>query len=79
MVEKLVYSTEEAADALGVCASTVRNMCAEGKLPHIRLGTKGRRTVIPIKALNDFVDAASRARRADEVVGATVECALANP
>jgi len=59
MSEKLAYSVRETADLLGVCLQTVRNMCAEHKLPHIRIGAKGDRVLIPAKSLHEYLEKAS--------------------
>ncbi len=55
---KLAYSVPEVAEMLGVCEQTVRNMCYEHKLPHIKVGLNGGRTIIPCKALHEYLEKA---------------------
>jgi excisionase family DNA binding protein len=50
--ERLTYSVDEAASALGVNPRTVYEAIARGELPHTRVG---RRIVIGRKALDDFL------------------------
>ncbi|MCL2140303.1 MAG: helix-turn-helix domain-containing protein [Dehalococcoidia bacterium] len=54
-VKREVYSTNEAAVVLGVCAQTIRNMCNAGTLPCIKLGLKGGRTLIPARVLDNYL------------------------
>ena len=58
--EKLAFSIPETALKLGVCKTTVLNMCYERKLPHIRVGTKGGRIIIPAKALEEYLNESSK-------------------
>jgi len=48
-VEKLTYSVEEAAAALGIGRGLCYEMARDGRLPALRLGAK--RLVIPVVAL----------------------------
>jgi len=65
--EKTTFTVSEAADLLNVTGQTIRNMCRQKLLPHVRLGTKGDRIVLPAKALNEWIATASKngARAAD--------------
>lgn len=60
MTEKLVYSVTEVAGILGVCAQTVRNLCAEGRLLYIKVGAKRDRVIIPAKSISEFLGSASK-------------------
>lgn len=48
----------QAASRAAVCKSLVYGWCADGSLPHVRLGRKGSRGVIRISAedLDQFLD-----------------------
>lgn len=52
MVEKLAYTVEEAAKALGVSERTFRAMVARSE---VRVCHIGRRVVVPIEALRDLL------------------------
>ena len=69
--EKLAYSIPETAKLLGVCKTTVLNMCLrndEYRLPHIRVGIKDGRIIIPAKALYEYLEQASlKPKSADEI------------
>jgi excisionase family DNA binding protein len=41
---RLAYSPQEAADALGLCLNTVYNLIHNGKLPYVKIN---RRLLIP--------------------------------
>ncbi|QEL17404.1 helix-turn-helix domain-containing protein [Limnoglobus roseus] len=41
-------SVKQAALAIGVCESLIRDWCADGMLPHYRVGRKGKRGKILI-------------------------------
>jgi excisionase family DNA binding protein len=58
--EKWAFSIPETALKLGVCKTTVLNIIYEGKLRYIRVGTKGGRIIIPVKALEEYLDEASK-------------------
>lgn len=51
-VERLLYTTEEAASALGVGATKVKEMIRTGELRSLKIGSLRR---ITVTALNDFV------------------------
>lgn len=53
-MQKLGYSPEEVAQALGLHLNTVRKMLRGGKLPSVRFGA---RYVIPAKALEELLEA----------------------
>jgi len=55
-VEKIVFSVSEVAEMLDISGRTVLNMCNQHKMPHVRLGTKGDRVVIPKKALYEWLE-----------------------
>jgi len=60
---KLAYSIPEVARKLGTCKTTVLNMCLrtdEHRLPHIRVGAKGGRIIIPVKQLEEYLANASK-------------------
>ncbi|MFD1443004.1 helix-turn-helix domain-containing protein [Thermoactinomyces vulgaris] len=52
-VEPLVYTVKQAAKALNISQTTCYELIREGKLPHLKLG--GRK-LIPIKALEEFIE-----------------------
>jgi excisionase family DNA binding protein len=58
----LTVSTEEAADLLGVCPRTVRNLTKRGELPAVRLGSCVRYSR---EYLIDFVRQGSRQESTD--------------
>lgn len=51
-VERLLYTPEEAALALGISRSTLYLLLSDGRLPSVRLGTRRR---IEAEALRRFV------------------------
>jgi excisionase family DNA binding protein len=52
-VESLVYSVNQAAEALQVCTNTIRNLIRRGELPASRVGD---RVMIKRQALTAFLD-----------------------
>ena len=54
--ERMTLSIEEAAARLGISRALAYELVRRGELPRLRLG---RRIVIPLKALEEFVDAAT--------------------
>ena len=54
--ERMTMSVEEAAVRLGISRALAYELVRRGELPRLRLG---RRIVIPLKALEEFVDAAT--------------------
>jgi excisionase family DNA binding protein len=59
MNNKLLLSVEEAADALSLGRSKLFELIASGELESF---TIGRRRVIPLQALSDFVERQRRER-----------------
>ena len=57
--ERMTLSIEEAAVRLGISRALAYELVRRGELPRLRLG---RRIVIPLKALEEFVEAATVAR-----------------
>jgi excisionase family DNA binding protein len=55
--ERLTYSVEEAAIALGLSRAGCYEAVARGEVPHLRIG---RRILIPRSALQRLVDSAGR-------------------
>jgi excisionase family DNA binding protein len=53
---RLTLTVEEAAQLLGISRALGYELVARGELPHVRLG---RRIVVPRRALDDLLDAAS--------------------
>ena len=52
----LVLSVQEAAEALGICDRTLRDMTKAGRVPHVRLGCSKRgRVVYPVVALQEWL------------------------
>lgn len=56
----LLVSVEEAATALGIGRSKAYELIASGELPFMRIG---RRTLVPTKALSEWVDRQASATR----------------
>lgn len=56
----LLVSVEEAAAALGIGRSKAYELIASGQLPFMRIG---RRTLVPTKALSEWVDRLASATR----------------
>lgn len=52
-VERLLYTPEEAALALGISRSTLYLFLSDGRLPSVRVGTRRR---ITAQALQRFVE-----------------------
>ncbi len=52
--KRLVFSVREAAAVLGIGKDLCYELIGRGELPHLRLG---KRVVVPIRALTEFVDA----------------------
>ena len=63
MVEKLVYTVEEAAQLLGISRATAYNLVAQGKLPAIRISE--RRLIIPKLAIANLLSEAGKSGRPD--------------
>ena len=57
MEERLTLTIEEAAVLLGISRGLAYELASRGELPALRLG---RRLVIPRKALEEFLEVASR-------------------
>jgi excisionase family DNA binding protein len=57
--ERMTLSIEEAAVRLGISRALAYELVRRGELPRLRLG---RRIVIPLKALEEFVESATVAR-----------------
>ena len=57
-VERLTLSVEEAAVLLGISRALAYNLVRRGELPRLQLG---RRVVVPRRALENFVAAATEA------------------
>jgi len=53
MPERLAVTVPEAAEMLGVGASVVYKYVRAGLIPHVRIG---RRIVIPLKALEEWME-----------------------
>lgn len=51
-VDRLVYTLDEAAEALGVSVQTIRRLIKAGRFPHARVGGKLR---VPVDALKTFL------------------------
>ena len=54
--ERVTLSIDEAAEMLGISRAHAYDLVRRGVLPRLRLG---RRVVIPVKALEEFIDAAT--------------------
>ena len=52
-IERIGYSIEETAESLGVSVPMIMPLVKEGKIRTVRVG---RRIIISIKSLRDFVD-----------------------
>ena len=59
-MDALLVSVEEAAQALGIGRSKAYELIGSGNLPHVRLG---RRTLVPVRALSEWVDRQALASR----------------
>lgn len=68
-VEPLAYSVAETAAALGVSQDSVRRLIREGELPTIAL--IGGRCVIPIRAIEAYLDRAEFRQVVASPTGAT--------
>lgn len=53
---RLAYTVPEVAKALGMSRSTAYELVAKGEIPSLRIGT---RLVVPVKALDELLSAAS--------------------
>lgn len=53
---RMTFSVEEAAGVLGISRALAYELVRRGELPRLRLG---RRIVVPRRALEDFIGAAS--------------------
>jgi excisionase family DNA binding protein len=56
--ERLSLTADEASGLTGIAAGKIRELCKQGKLPHVRLG---RRIIIRRVDLETFVDPSRRA------------------
>jgi excisionase family DNA binding protein len=56
--ERLVLTVGETAKALGISRATCYSLANQGRLPVIRISD--RRFVVPVKALNELLDSASK-------------------
>ena len=54
-VEKLAYSRQETADAIGVCLRTLDDMLAEAETTGFPVVRVGRRVLIPVKQLDAWL------------------------
>lgn len=52
MITRLAYSVDEAAEALGLSANTVWTMLSDGVLGRVKVG---RRTLVPVSAIEEFL------------------------
>jgi excisionase family DNA binding protein len=52
-VERLSYSVQEAAAAIGVSSRTVHDFVKDGSIKHFRMGT---RVLIPTDVLREFIE-----------------------
>jgi len=59
-VERLSYSVQEAASALGVSSRTVHEFVKDGNLAHFRMGT---RVLIPADALRQFIESRTQTQK----------------
>jgi excisionase family DNA binding protein len=57
-VEKLTMTIDSVAKALGISRATAYSLANQGRLPVIRISD--RRFIVPVKALNDLLDSASK-------------------
>jgi len=57
-MDSLLVSVEEAARLLGLGRSATYELLASGELPRVKVG---RRTLVPVRALSDWVERASLA------------------
>jgi excisionase family DNA binding protein len=55
-VRRQALSPVEAARAMGLGERTVRDLCRDGQLRHVRVGA---RIVIPTKAIDEFLESRS--------------------
>ena len=59
-VERLSYSVQEAASALGVSSRTVHEFVKDGNIAHFRMGT---RVLIPADALRQFIESRTQTQK----------------
>ena len=59
-MDPLLVSVEQAAQSLGIGRSKAYELIGSGSLPHVRLG---RRTLVPTRALSEWVDQQALASR----------------
>ena len=59
-VERLSYSVQEAASALGVSSRTIHEFVKDGNLAHFRMGT---RVLIPSDALRQFIESRTQTQK----------------
>ena len=62
-VERIGFSTSEAAESLGVSVPMIAALIKEGKIRTVLIG---RRVVISIKSLRDFVDGTEKQKSNSE-------------
>jgi len=60
-VDRLLYSVQEVAEALGVTDRYVRTLIAAGEIKSVRIGA---RRMIPVKDLNVWIDGLREAEEA---------------
>ncbi len=53
MTAKLLLTTDEAAEALGVGKTKLYELLGRGELPSLKIG---RRRMVPMRAIEDFVE-----------------------
>ncbi len=78
MPERLAVSVSEAAEMLGVGQATLYQYVRAGLIPHVRIG---RRIVIPLKALEEWMEQKAQEawRSYDDPKTWPIEDALAGP
>jgi len=52
-IERLAFSVQEAAMALGISSRTLRDYIKDGSIAHFRMGT---RVLIPSNELQEFIE-----------------------
>ena len=60
-VERLSYSVQEAAAAIGVSSRTLHDFIKNGSIAHFRMGT---RVLIPADALRKFIERRTKSQEA---------------
>ena len=59
-IERLSFSVQEAAAAIGVSSRTVHDFVKDGTIAHFRMGT---RVLIPADALRVFIESRTQAQK----------------